>query len=369
MTPKKIGIIGLGLIGGSLAKTIHRIHPNIEILALDQNEDALRAALAEGVITSATGKITPAFAECRYIFLCAPVQKNETFLEELAPYLSESCILTDTGSVKEPIHQAVKQLGIAPFFIGGHPMAGSEMSGYENATAYLLENAYYLITHYSSGTASIKQELIPEYRQFIASLDCIPLILTPKEHDGMTAIVSHLPHVIAACLSNFVKGIDTDDEILKTVAAGGFRDMTRIASSSPAMWQEICLSNKDTLFTITNVFIRGMQGFLDEIVHENADEVYEFFRKAKDYRDSLPTKKQGSLPCVHELYCDLIDEAGGIATIATILAANHISIKNIGILHNREFEEGALRIEFYDEDALCQSTLLLRKYHYRVYDR
>lgn len=99
------------------------------------------------------------------------------------------------------------------------------------------------------------------------------------------------------------------------------------------------------------------------------EKILDFFRQARDYRDSLPIKKAGSLPAIYELYCDLIDEAGGIATISTILAANGINIKNIGIIHNREFEQGVLRIEFYEAAALDNAIAQLRKEHYTVYER
>ena len=119
-----------------------------------------------------------------------------------------------------------------------------------------------------------------------------------------------------------------------------------------------------------------MDRFSDQLAHIRAEiadadgsSIHGFFQSAKDYRDSLTINKSGPLKKVFELYCDLIDEAGGIATIATILASNNLSIKNIGIIHNREFEDGVLRLEMYDADSLQKSVELLRKYHYTVYER
>lgn len=365
MIPEKIGIIGLGLIGGALAKTIHRIHPDIQITACDTDTDSLSLALEEGIIQHGVSGLTEEFSKCRYIFLCAPVQKNESFLKQLAPFLNENCILSDTGSVKSAIHADIRALGLSSYFIGGHPMAGSEKSGYQNATAYLFENAYYIITH----DAEIRSELVEEYRDFIASLGCIPFLMSPAEHDHATAAVSHLPHILAASLVNLVHELDNDEEYMKSIAAGGFKDITRIASSSPVMWQEICSANREQILVLLDRFIRSMEQIKGIISDGEQTQILDFFQKAKDYRDSLPIGKTGSLPSIYEIYCDLIDEAGGIATIATILATNGINIKNIGIIHNREFEQGVLRIEFYEEEAMEQAIIQLRKHHYMVYER
>lgn len=362
--PECIGIIGLGLIGGTLAKTIRRIHPRTQILACDSDEKSLTKALKEHVITKGTLAVTQEFSNCRYIFLCAPVQKNESFLEQLAPFLHEGCILSDTGSVKSSIHKDIQSRGLSSWFIGGHPMAGSEKSGYENATPYLFENAYFIITY-----DDISPKLVEEYRQFIASLGCIPFLMTPEKHDFSTAAVSHLPHILASGLVNLVKELDDDRESMKSIAAGGFKDITRIASSSPVMWQEICGTNREQIVLLLEAFLQSLTSFKEEIASENQATVLKFFQEAKEYRDSLPIKKSGPLPSIYEIYCDLIDEAGGIATIATILATNGINIKNIGIIHNREFQEGVLRIEFYENHAMEQAIQQLRKHHYIVHER
>lgn len=155
---------------------------------------------------------------------------------------------------------------------------------------------------------------------------------------------------------------------MKALAAGGFKDITRIASSSPVMWQQICLKNGKNISRILGDYI-DMLSRTKELVDCSDDEgLYTLFESSKDYRDSMPNSSAGPIKKQFALYCDIIDEAGGIATIATILASNNISIKNIGIIHNREFEEGALRIEFYDEDSSVKAAGLLRKYRYIVYE-
>lgn len=365
MQPDKIGFIGLGLIGGAIAKTIHRVSPEISLIAYDIDTASLALAVEEGTIQKAYDTLSDDFASCHYIFLCAPVQKNAEFLAKLSSFASETCIITDVGSVKTSIHQDVVGTPMEPYFIGGHPMTGSEKSGYANATSYLLENAYYILTP----SRQMSPEQVQDFKEFIHSLGAIPLLLGFEEHDYVTAAISHLPHILAATLVNLVKKLDTPEETMKTIAAGGFRDITRIASSSPVMWQEVCLANQKQILRLLDSFIDALETIKKEIAIQNKAELFDFFQSAKDYRDSFSLKSSGPIPKSFEVYCDLIDETGGIATLATILAQNHINIKNIGIIHNREFQDGVLHIEFYDEDALQKALILLRDYHYTVYER
>lgn len=364
MIPDKIGFIGLGLIGGSIAKTIHRIYPDITLIAYDPNTETLKLAMEESVISHGFSDLTEDFARCRYIFLCAPVQKNAEFLAKLSDFAGKDCIITDVGSVKNDIHESISGTGIAPYFIGGHPMTGSEKSGYEHATPYLLENAYYILTP----TEETDQESVREFQEFIRSLGAITMVLDYEFHDFITASISHLPHILASSLVNLVQDIDNEDETMKKVAAGGFRDITRIASSSPVMWQQICLTNRTQIIKLIDLFIHSLEMTRDFISASESQELFDFFQRAKDYRDSLTITSSGPLSKVHEIYCDMIDEAGGIAALATILSSHGISIKNIGIIHNREFQDGVLHMEFYEEDARSKAITLLREYHYTVYE-
>ncbi len=208
-----------------------------------------------------------------------------------------------------------------------------------------------------------------KFQQFIKSLGAIPILLDYKEHDFVTAAVSHLPHILASSLVNLVEGLDSKEETMKKIAAGGFKDITRIASSSPVMWQQICLANREQVLRLVDAFSGELAKIRADIAASSEEHLFQFFQNAKDYRDSLPLASGGSLPKIYGLYCDMVDEAGGIATLATILATNQISIKNIGIIHNREFQDGALHIEFYEEKALHEALGLLRKYRYTVYER
>ncbi|GFI42786.1 cyclohexadienyl dehydrogenase [Lachnospiraceae bacterium] len=362
---QKIGFIGLGLIGGSIARAIRQYFPDYELVAFDKNKETLALATQESVIDVAVTTIDDNFHHCSYIFLCAPVSYNTAYLKQVAGYLHEGCVLTDVGSVKTNIHREVEALGLGPYFIGGHPMAGSEKSGYVNSKAMLIENAYYVLTP----AEGVAKEKVTGYAEFVQALKAIPILLDYREHDYVTGTISHLPHIIAASLVNFVRDTDTEEELMKNLAAGGFKDITRIASSSPTMWQHICLKNKDCISQILGEYIQVLEKAKTLIDREDEQGIYRLFDSSRSYRNSIPASSAGPIKKAYEVYCDIIDEAGGIAAIATILASNNLNIKNIGIVHNREFEEGVLRIEFYDESSSKRAAKLLQKFRYIVYER
>ena len=362
---QKIGFIGLGLIGGSIAKAIRQYYPECTITAFDTNDETLAAAVSEGVVNTACTAVDISFGACDCIFLCTPVSFNTEYFAELLPLVHEDCIITDVGSVKSPIHEEVKRLGAGKYFIGGHPMAGSEKTGYADSKAMLIENAYYILTP----TAEIDPEKVKKFAAFIESLKALPIVLESDRHDYVTGVISHLPHILAAGLVNFVKESDSAEELMKKLAAGGFKDMTRIASSSPVMWQQICLENETNIVEILEKYILHLEKMKAKIENRDEENIYDIFSSAREYRNSVRDTSAGPIQKEFVLYCDIVDEAGGIAAIATILAVNQINIKNIGIIHNREFEEGVLRIEFYEEKATIDASGLIRKHKYTVYER
>ena len=188
---KKIGFVGLGLIGGSIAKAVRHYYPDYEIIAFDKNKETLALATQESTINVACTSIDDNFANCDYIFLCAPVSFNTAYIKQLRQYLHKDCILTDVGSVKSSIHKEVIKLGIEEYFIGGHPMAGSEKSGFANSKAILIENAYYILTP----SSKVSQEKVDDYARFVESLRALPVQLTYEDHDYITGVISHLPHI------------------------------------------------------------------------------------------------------------------------------------------------------------------------------
>jgi len=366
MNRKTIGFIGLGLIGGSLAKAFRRVYPSYIIKAFDTNREVLTAALRDGALNHAHDSIDASFSDCEVIFLCAPVSINIDNLSILKNMIGKNCILTDVGSVKSTIHEAVTACGLERNFIGGHPMAGSEKAGYHNANDRLIENAYYILTP----TPQSNKEQIDFLQALLIEIGTLPLVLDYSEHDFIMAAISHLPHIIAYALVNLVKDSDSQAGLMQLLAAGGFKDITRIASASPELWQQICIENNINIHKALSTYMANLSNINRAIAKSDTAYLTNYFDQAKVFRDNLPlTRTTGYIKPLYEIYVDIIDESGAIATLATILASNSISIKNIGIVHNREFQEGALRIEFDAFEATQKAVKILRKFHYVVHER
>ena len=365
MKKNHIGFIGLGLIGGSIAKALKENNPDYKITAFDINNDSLKLALKDGIVDTATEAIDIHFSDCDFIFMCAPVLNNAKSLESLKKVLSPTTILTDVGSVKTDIHKRVKELGLEKQFIGGHPMAGSERIGYANSNAKILENAYYILTP----SVSVCVEKIEAYINLITQMRAIPLQLTYEEHDFVTAAISHLPHVISASLVNLVKDSDSEKGTMKAIAAGGFKDITRISSSSPVMWQNICLTNKDNILKLLDKYIDSLDEIKKQIMASDEKEIYNFFDTARNYRDSFIEANSGPIKKAYTLRMELADRTGALAEVVALLAKENISIKNIGILHNREYQAGAMHIEFYDNVTLDKAKELLNANQYIIYEK
>ncbi len=359
------GFIGLGLIGGSIAKALKEYNPNIKIVAYDINPQPLLCAQQEGIADITADSIDQRFSQCDYLFLCAPVQKNDANLLAVKNVIGKNCLLTDVGSVKTTIHEAIRDAGLEHCFIGGHPMAGSERTGFINSKASLLENAYYILTP----TPSVPGERLEQYTELVTGMGAIPLVLDYEKHDYVTAAISHLPHVIAASLVNLVRESDSPDGIMKMVAAGGFKDITRIASSSATMWQQICLTNTENISSLLQDYIDALTSVKAELDSENENALFQLFDSARIYRDSFINASSGPIKRSFSFNVDIADKTGALAHIATLLANHDISIKNIGITHNRESEDGVLRIELYSESAMNTAVSLLEALGYTIHIR
>ncbi len=282
-----IGFIGLGLIGGSIARVRRKIHPKETIIAYNYRKTSnpnLEEALADGVLSRIETSLEP-FSECNIIFLCAPVLTNISYLEKLKPIINKKCILTDVGSVKGNIHTAVAELELEQQFIGGHPMAGAEKTSYHYSSDTLLENSFYILTP-TEKTPNYMKELL---QRAIEELNAKPIFMEPSAHDEAVAAISHIPHIAAASLVNLVRS-QQQAEIMKQLSAGGFKDITRIASSSSEMWQNICLSNKESILKLLRSFQETIDGVISMLEKEDENGLYQFFSEAKKFRDSIPDK-------------------------------------------------------------------------------
>ncbi|GHU63181.1 prephenate dehydrogenase [Clostridia bacterium] len=275
--------IGLGLIGGSLAQSIRYHYPQSKLYAYDTDSHSLQQAKQTDCIQEYWDTLDERLQNCDYLFLAAPVLVNCTYLKQIQPFIQQNCIICDLSSTKNHIQQEAKKLGLQAQFIGGHPMAGIEKSGFSYANKDLFKGAYFLLTAEPEVSVEKKTRLT----HLLDSLNTKPLFLSAKEHDLLLANISHLPHIVAASLVHIVQQQKDPENIYQKLAAGGFRDITRIASSSPELWTQVCLSNKEPILSTLKQYQKQIQDLQKMLQEENIDDLNHFFQVAKDYRDSI----------------------------------------------------------------------------------
>lgn len=359
---KKIGVIGLGIIGGSIVKAISWKGLAECVVAYDIKREVAETALKEGTVKIAAYDIDESFKECEIIFVCAPVDMIPSIVKRLSTIVDMDCIVTDVGSTKADVVRTVENENLSVRFIGGHPMTGSEATGYRAARHNLFENAYYILTPLKD-TGEIHIKILAG---FIESLGALPIILEPDVHDYAAAAISHVPHILASSLVNTICELDDNKKLMHTLAAGGFRDITRIASSSPVIWKSICFTNKDNIKKIMYAFMEKTNEYLTAMDRDDDKKLFSLFSGAKVYRDSLSEKRVGALFKTYDIIVDVDDQPGVIGAIASELGKHGINIKNIGINNSRELENGAMEICFYDRDSQLTSFNILKSVGYSV---
>ncbi|HHV73463.1 MAG TPA: prephenate dehydrogenase/arogenate dehydrogenase family protein [Thermoanaerobacterium sp.] len=277
---KKVAIIGLGLIGGSLAKAIRR-YTDLNIIGVDVKDDYIDEALREGIINEGFKKIDRPI-DADVVFVCTPVGVVINCIEEMLPHLKDGCVITDVGSTKKTIMDAVK--GILPkdkFFIGGHPMAGSEKCGFYSSNSELFFGSNYFIIPDEKTPDNVVEIFIDE---IIKKIGANPILVDSYSHDKIVGIVSHVPHILSAALANFAYREDAD--AIK-FAAGGFKDSTRISMSQTEMWKDIILNNKDVIKKLIIDYENLLNEFLFSLDCDDIKSLCEFFDSAREIRKSI----------------------------------------------------------------------------------
>jgi prephenate dehydrogenase len=361
-----IAMLGIGLIGGSLALSLRK-DPDNRIIGFDVREDYIDKGLNNGLIHAGTTDLQTAVREADVIIVATPVEQIYALLQQLSCLaLKPGVIISDVGSTKSGIVEFAKRIFSENItFIGGHPMAGSHKSGVEAAIERLFENAYYVLT--PSPATSL--EKVSRLSALVSLTNAKVIVMDAHEHDRVVGAVSHFPHIIAALLVNLIDGYNEENEWHKRLAAGGFRDITRIASSNPRMWRDVLLNNRDYLLKMGDDWRRAMDQILEMVACGNGEEIEKFFRDARNFREGLPERQKGALPALYDLYIDIPDHPGEIGRITTLLGTKNINITNLQILETREDLLGVLRISFRNEIELEKGEELLRYFEYNLYRR
>ncbi|QXE00270.1 prephenate dehydrogenase [Terribacillus sp. DMT04] len=356
-------IAGLGLIGGSLARNIHT-HQDVHLIGVDQRESTLAYALQHHIIDEAMTSFQEAASKADIILLAAPVSKSVELLLQLDSIdLQKDVLVTDVSSVKGPIFQQAAALRSDRItFVGGHPMAGSHKQGIEASKAHLFENAIYVMTPVQQAT----DVHIDRLKQLLSGTKSTFITLSAEEHDEMTGVVSHFPHFIASALVQQAKKWEAKHSFLPKLAAGGFRDITRIASSNPGMWQDIFFQNKEKMAVLLDDWIREMQTFRTLLAEDKREEIHTYLTDAKSYRDGLEPRKKGAIPGYYDLYVDITDQPGALQKVLAVIADAGLSIVNIQILELREGLTGVLRLSFAEQKMQLKAKGVLEVFGYEV---
>ncbi|WP_234553404.1 prephenate dehydrogenase/arogenate dehydrogenase family protein [Thermus caliditerrae] len=352
----KVGVFGVGLLGGSVALGLKERFLAEEVHAYDQDPEALEKALFLGVADRVHTELGPWVGELSLGILAAPVRALLPLGQALSPLAHPESLWTDVGSVKGQVVAALENL--LPRFLGGHPMAGSERSGVENAHAGLLQNAIWVLTPTEKTSPEAKEGV----RRLVEALGAYPLEMPPLLHDQLVARISHLPYLLAVALNRMVAQ-SPHRELLMFLAAGGFRDLTRVASGSPRMSRDMVVENKEAL----KEAIEELRAVLLELegLLERPEGFLEAAEAAKRTRDALPIVRRSLLPEMHDLVVQVPDRSGEIARIATALGEAGVNIKDIEVLTIRE-AAGALRLSFATREERATARQVLERAGYRV---
>jgi prephenate dehydrogenase len=279
---KKVSLIGVGLLGGSLGQAIKSQRLAEKVVGYVRRELSITECLEVGAVDSATLDLAQAVQGADLIVLCTPIAQMAPLLRQALSSIKPGAVVTDVGSVKLPVVAALEKLcrGVGAHFIGSHPMAGAEKMGVKSAHPGLFKDAVCVVTP----TKASDPAALRKVRLLWRRAGCRLMELDPGSHDRLVAQSSHLPHVVAANLTNLV--LRSGRRELADLCANGFRDTTRIASGSPEMWRDIALANHRHLGPALDAFIRNLARFRQALKRGDEPAIRKFFEQAKVRRDA-----------------------------------------------------------------------------------
>ena len=287
---ERLCIIGVGLIGGSLARALRDAGACQEVVGAGRSVGNLQIAVDLGVIDHYETDLGQAVSGADMVVVCVPLGAMEGVFNAIKGQLSGQVVLTDVGSAKGNVIEAAQRaFGSVPdFFVPGHPIAGTEQSGVEASFPGLYNNRRVILTPLPNTSAHATGRV----RDMWEAAGAQVVSMNPVHHDAVLAATSHLPHLLAYSLVDTLARLDDNDEVFE-YAAGGFRDFTRIASSDPVMWRDICLANRDAILLMIEHYIDDLQVLREAIRNHDAQQLLDVFTAAKSARDRFIDKSSG----------------------------------------------------------------------------
>ncbi len=364
----QVCLIGCGLIGGSLSLALKKTGLVTRVVGVDVHPRVLEVAIARGVIDEGTSDLHFGLTNANLVIVATPVPATIELIPKIAKWehiLAKDAIVTDVSGVKNHVVELASEVFHSVSFVGGHPMAGSEKSGIWAAHDKLLENAVYVMTP----DDKTSQAALADLAELLRRTGALIRTMSPLLHDRVVAAISHVPHIIAATLVNQVQALSGQDASYVELAAGGFRDITRIASSDPALWRDISLENRMEIEPLLDAWIRRLTQCKAAISDGDSSQLEEFFTTARTFRDALPAKSSGAIRPLYSMTVSVPDEPGIIGEVASLLGKKNISIRNIGILESREDDDGQLLLQFDTVVFYDRAAKELTQSGYPIIDR
>ncbi len=280
----KLAIIGVGLIGSSLSLALRQSESVGTVIGYGRNRENLRKGVELGVLDTIADSIEQAVTDADVVVVAVPLGAMQAVFAEMKSALSPSCVVTDVGSSKGSVVKAARaELGeLIKRFVPGHPIAGNERSGVEAGFATLYQNRRVILTPLEETDVDATALITAMWQDCGAQVETLDV----AHHDKVLAATSHLPHMLAYTLVHHLSNLNDHEEIFR-YAAGGFRDFTRIASSDPVMWRDVCLANGDALLDLIEQYQQELDQVAAAIGAGDADELLKLFGRAKSERDSL----------------------------------------------------------------------------------
>ncbi len=281
---ERLAIIGVGLIGGSFARALREAGAVKTVVGIGRSRSNLEEALSLGIVDEITQDAVAGVRGAQMVFISVPVCAIPDVLAEISPALTDGCIVTDGGSVKASlVSECERLMPTGCFFVGGHPIAGTEHSGAAASFATLYNGKRCILTP-TKQTDAAALDVVTRLWQICGAEVCL---MEPGHHDRIFAEISHLPHMVAYALVHAVGTADVEGENVLSYTAGGFRDFTRIASSDPVMWRDIALMNRHALLASIDGFSKSLLELRQHIHSSEPQELAEFFTIAKQFRDGI----------------------------------------------------------------------------------
>jgi prephenate dehydrogenase len=360
----QITIIGLGLMGGSLGLAL--VKKGLTVCGWDADPAVIAEAYRMGAISRQPTDFADALAGAAYVFIATPVALIAPMIWDCLPLTAPGTVFSDLGSIKGRIITEVRAF-LSPdyYYVPGHPMTGSERCGINAADPFLFENAAYIIIEDPRIPRTVSERVTALIKMTGAQI----ITLTAAEHDRIVGMVSHLPHLVAAVLAETAGLAEKVQPGTLALAAGGFRDTTRIATGSPQLWEGIIRGNRECILEAITAFEAQLEQVRRMVAADDSEGLRSFLAAAREVRLQIPAKNKGFLSLLYEMVVAIEDRPGTIEEILHYLAQAELNIKDIEILRIREGEGGTLRLAFENDAAVEQAAAILTDCGFKAWRR